>query len=96
MAAMTAIKEALQALPHKSLCSFITPMYRMRNMEADLEIGPLYIKRDDLNGVGPGGNKVRPLEYLLGEAITKGCDVIIASGQQNSNLCAIAASSCCR
>ena len=96
MAAMTAIKEALQALPHKSLCSFITPMYRMRNMEADLEIGPLYIKRDDLNGVGPGGNKVRPLEYLLGEAITKGCDVIIASGQQNSNLCAIAASACCR
>ena len=90
------IEKALYALPRKVLCSYVTPMERMFRMEAELGAGPLYIKRDDLNGVGPGGNKVRPLEYLLGEAIETECDVIIASGQQNSNLCAIAAAACCR
>ena len=38
------------------------------------------------------GNKVRPLEYLLGEALARKNDTIIASGQANSNLCSIAAS----
>lgn len=96
MATTTTIKNALQSLPHVSLCSFVTPIERMFNMESDLKTGPIYIKRDDLNGVGPGGNKVRPLEYLLGEATQKGCNIIVASGQQNSNLCAIAASACRR
>lgn len=90
------IEQALQALPHKTLCSYPTPIERLSHMELNLNAGPLYVKRDDLNGVGPGGNKVRPLEYLLGEAIANKCDTIIASGQQNSNLCAIAASACCR
>ena len=68
----------------------------MYNLEKLAGAGPLYIKRDDLNGVGPGGNKVRPLEYLLGEALARKNDTIIASGQANSNLCSIAASACCK
>lgn len=63
---------------------------------AEAEYLPALHQRDDLNGVGSGGNKVRPLEYLLGEAQAQGCDVVIASGQENSNLCSIAASACCR
>lgn len=90
------IEQGLSKLPRRVLCSFETPLERLYRLEEQLQAGPLYIKRDDLNGVGPGGNKVRPLEYLLGEAMEQHCDTIIASGQENSNLCAIAAAACCR
>lgn len=90
------IETALGRLPRSRLCSFSTPTERLARLEQSLHCGPIYIKRDDLNGVGPGGNKVRPLEYLLGEAVGNHCDVVIASGQENSNLCSIAASACCR
>lgn len=90
------LEAALSAFPRKQLCGFSTPVQRLRRLEGEQTLGPVFIKRDDLNGVGPGGNKVRPLEYLLGEALARGCDTVIASGQENSNLCAIAASACCR
>ena len=90
------LEAALTAFPRSKLCDFATPVHRLPRLERKLNTCPLYIKRDDLNGVGSGGNKVRPLEYLLGEAQAQGCDVVIASGQENSNLCSIAASACCR
>ena len=90
------IERALAKLPRKLLCSFETPVERLYRLEEELNAGPVYIKRDDLNGLGPGGNKVRPLEYLLGEAMERRCDTIIASGMENSNLCSIAAAACCR
>lgn len=93
---ITEIEQGLSKLPRQILCSFETPLERLRRMEEQLQAGAVYMKRDDLNGVGPGGNKVRPLEYLLGEAMERRCDTIIASGQENSNLCAIAAAACCR
>ena len=88
------IERALARLPRKLLCSFETPVERLYRLEEELNAGPVYIKRDDLNGLGPGGNKVRPLEYLLGEAMERRCDTIIASGMENSNLCSIAAAAC--
>ena len=36
----------------------------------------MYIKRDDLTGIGPGGNKVRKLEFLLADAKRKGAEVV--------------------
>ena len=90
------LEAALTAFPRSRLCDFATPVHHLPRLERKLNTCPLYIKRDDLNGVGSGGNKVRPLEYLLGEAQAQGCDVVIASGQENSNLCSIAASACCR
>ncbi|RHR10781.1 pyridoxal-phosphate dependent enzyme [Pseudoflavonifractor sp. AF19-9AC] len=90
------LEAALSAFPRRQLCGFATPVQRLYRLEEEQKTGPVFIKRDDLNGVGPGGNKVRPLEYLLGEALDRGCDVVIASGQENSNLCSIAASACCR
>ena len=79
------LEAALTAFPRSRLCDFATPVHRLPRLERKLNTCPLYIKRDDLNGVGSGGNKVRPLEYLLGEAQAQGCDVVIASGQENSN-----------
>lgn len=45
----------------------------------------LWIKRDDLTGCGLSGNKVRKLEYLLGEAEAQGADTLITCGATSSN-----------
>jgi D-cysteine desulfhydrase len=63
----------------------------MHRLEAALQTGPLYVKRDDLTGFGIAGNKARALEYLLGAAIEGGADVLVAAGSPSSNFCAAAA-----
>jgi D-cysteine desulfhydrase len=55
------------------------------------------MKRDDLTGLGLGGNKVRKLEFLVGEALAQGCDTLITGGAAQSNHCrqtAAAAAAC--
>ena len=47
----------------------------------------IFIKRDDLTGVGLGGNKVRKLCYVMAEAIEKGADTIITWAGVQSNHC---------
>lgn len=56
----------------------------------------LYIKRDDLTGLGMGGNKTRSLRFLLGDAISKGADTIITAGGLQSNLCSLTAAGCAK
>lgn len=45
----------------------------------------IYLKRDDLLGVGFGGNKLRKLEYLLAEARSRQAKVIVTSGSLQTN-----------
>jgi D-cysteine desulfhydrase len=45
----------------------------------------VYFKRDDLTGIGYGGNKIRKLEYLLADAVAQGADTIITTGGVQSN-----------
>lgn len=48
--------------------------------------GPrVYIKREDLTGLGLGGNKTRVLEFRLADALHQGCDCIVASLHVQSN-----------
>ena len=63
----------------------------MHRLEDALQAGPLYVKRDDLTGFGVAGNKARALEYLMGDALEDGADVLVAAGSPSSNFCAAAA-----
>jgi D-cysteine desulfhydrase len=47
--------------------------------------GALWIKRDDLTGLAGGGNKARKLEYIVGDAMAAGCDVLLTGGAAQSN-----------
>lgn len=47
--------------------------------------GALWVKRDDLTGLGGGGNKVRKLEFLVGAALAQGCDTLLTAGAAQSN-----------
>jgi D-cysteine desulfhydrase len=50
--------------------------------------GPeVWIKRDDLLGLFPGGNKTRKLEFLVGEALAQGADTLVTCGAPQSNHC---------
>lgn len=72
-----------------------TPLQRIKALEQEFSLsGPFYIKREDLSGLGPGGNKVRCMEYLLHKALQEGCDTVIASGPYESNLCTTVAAAC--
>ena len=77
-----------------------TPFGRMKQTEKLLGLDTarqrIYIKRDDLGGLGAGGNKVRCLETILGEAVSQGADTLIAYGPLQSNLCSLAAAAAAR
>lgn len=45
----------------------------------------LYIKRDDQTGMEVSGNKIRKLEFVVQDAIDKGCDTLITCGGLQSN-----------
>ena len=50
--------------------------------------GPqIWIKRDDMLGLTPGGNKTRKLEFLAADALAQGADTLITCGAPQSNHC---------
>lgn len=67
-----------------SLGVFPTPVQKLHNISRLLDT-QVYVKRDDLTGLGLGGNKVRKLEYLLAEAKAQGAEVVFTTGGAQSN-----------
>lgn len=66
------------------LIKFPSPIHKLDAVSRDYGCS-IYIKRDDLIGVGLGGNKVRKLEYLLADAIKSKCRLIVTSGSLQTN-----------
>ena len=85
---MKELKQAQKMIQSKlrvTLGFFPTPLYRLEKISGDLGVN-LYIKREDFSGMTLfGGNKIRKLEYLLGDARAKGCDTVITFGATQSN-----------
>lgn len=67
-----------------SLGVFPTPVQRLNNTSRALG-ADVYVKRDDMTGLGLGGNKVRKLEYLLADAQAQGARVVFTTGGAQSN-----------
>ena len=82
--------KAIPDFPNLPLALLPTPLYKLENLSSDLGKN-LYIKRDDLTGLGLGGNKVRKLEFLLADARAKGADVVLTAGGPQSNHAALTA-----
>lgn len=83
-------------MPLRRLSSL--PRADLATLPTNLERGPvldtgarLWIKRDDLTGLGVGGNKARKLEFLCGQAISQGADCLITVGAGQSNHCRMTA-----
>jgi D-cysteine desulfhydrase len=77
-------KRFLDALPRISLLSLPTPLEHWGRLSQHLGI-EIYAKRDDLTGIGGGGNKLRKLEYIAGKAQEMGVNHLITTGGPQSN-----------
>lgn len=75
----------LARYPRARLAHLPTPLEPMANLARHLGGPALWVKRDDCTGLGGGGNKVRKLEFLLGEALALGKDVVLTCGALQSN-----------
>ena len=88
------LAQALNSLPRRRLLDGPTPIRRLHGIENALGSSSnrvqIYAKRDDLMSLGGGGNKLRKLEFLLGDAAAAGADTIIATGGRQSNFARLA------
>ena len=75
---------SLESIERVSLGIFPTPIQRLDNISRLLSTN-VFIKRDDLTGLGLGGNKVRKLEFLLAQARRQGAEVVFTTGGAQSN-----------
>ena len=83
---MSALEAALEREPRELLAHLPTPLEPLDGLSDALGAGPrVFAKRDDCTGLAFGGNKVRKLEYLLGEALAAGVDTLITTGGVQSN-----------
>jgi D-cysteine desulfhydrase len=78
---------ALAAYPRATLLEGPTPIQKLSRLSRlpDMNGCNIYVKRDDLTGLGGGGNKLRKLEFLLGEALAEGADTLVTWGGFQSN-----------
>ena len=70
------------------------PRVRLAHLPTPLEPAPrlsealgveIWVKRDDCTGLAGGGNKMRKLEFLLGDAMIRGADTLVTQGAVQSN-----------
>ena len=67
------LRAALRGLAAAARCALLpTPLEPAPRLGARLGVD-LAVKREDLSGLGQGGNKARQVEVLLAEAIARGC-----------------------
>ena len=74
----------LESFPRVSLGIFPTPIHKLENISRLLGTN-VYVKRDDLTGLGLGGNKTRKLEFLLADAKAHGAEIVFTTGGAQSN-----------
>lgn len=86
----------LARFPRRHYTPFATPIEPLPRFSAELAAscpggrGPeVWVKRDDLLGLFPGGNKTRKLEFLVADALAQGADTLVTCGAPQSNHCRI-------
>ena len=75
----------LARFPRQRFFPAPTPLEQLPNLSRLLGGPEIWIKRDDCTVVASGGNKVRKLEFLAGEAVAQGADTLVTQGAVQSN-----------
>jgi D-cysteine desulfhydrase len=89
------VRQRLATLPRVRLFTARPPLERWDRVSEALGIA-LHVKREDLGGVGAGGNKLRKLELLLGEARDQGATWLLTTGGPQSNHARLTAAAAAR
>jgi D-cysteine desulfhydrase len=72
-------------LPHSPIAELPTPVEHRPALGAEIGVPELYVKLDGRTGDLYGGNKVRKLEFLLGDALDRDRDAVWTLGGIGSN-----------
>jgi D-cysteine desulfhydrase len=86
----------LSRFPRVALGQWPTPLEEAPRLSAALGGARVLLKRDDVNALGVGGNKLRKLEFLLGAALAEGADTVITFGALQTNHGRQTAAACAR
>ena len=79
------LEELLKDIPKADIGFFPTPLHKLKNISKKYDVD-VYIKREDMSGPSSfGGNKVRKIEYIIGEALAEGYDTLMTVGGYQSN-----------
>jgi 1-aminocyclopropane-1-carboxylate deaminase/D-cysteine desulfhydrase-like pyridoxal-dependent ACC family enzyme len=85
MQASAALRRAHE-FPSLSLAELPSPVEELKRLRSVLRSGPrILTKRDDAISFGFGGNKVRKLAIVAGQAVADGADALITVGGIQSN-----------
>ena len=84
-ASLEHLESVLSARSRVRLAQLPTPIHRLTNFGARIGLPELWIKRDDLTGLEGGGNKTRKLEFIVGDALQAGADMLVTVGAIQSN-----------
>ena len=79
----------LSRFPRRRYSAGATPLEFLPNFTNALSGPKVWIKRDDMLGLAPGGYKTRKLEFLVADALAQGADTLITCGAPQSNHCRI-------
>lgn len=91
-----AFKRQIERLPRFPLCHAPTPLEFVPRFSKALGGPRIYIKRDDCTGLACGGNKARHNEFLIGDALEKGADIVVWGAGVQSNNCRQTAAACAK
>lgn len=75
----------LASFPTMGLCELPTPLRPLRNLSNHIAGPMIWEKREDMSGQGMGGNKLRKLDRVLHQAVSKGADTLVSGGVVQSN-----------
>ena len=70
--------------PRAALAAWPTPLEPAPRLSEELGV-EVWLKRDDVGSLGLMGNKVRKLEFLLGDALARGASAVVTLGAPQSN-----------
>jgi 1-aminocyclopropane-1-carboxylate deaminase/D-cysteine desulfhydrase-like pyridoxal-dependent ACC family enzyme len=91
------VHSAAAKLPRVRLAHLPTPLEELPRFSESVGRGVrVFVKRDDCTGLLLGGNKARHNEFLLGDAVAQGCDVVVWGAGVQSNNCRQTAAGCAR
>jgi 1-aminocyclopropane-1-carboxylate deaminase/D-cysteine desulfhydrase-like pyridoxal-dependent ACC family enzyme len=72
-------------LPRAPFAHLPTPLEEAPRLTAALGGPQILVKREDLCGLAFGGNKTRLMEYVIGDALERGIDAVVAAASPQSN-----------
>jgi 1-aminocyclopropane-1-carboxylate deaminase/D-cysteine desulfhydrase-like pyridoxal-dependent ACC family enzyme len=90
------LRQRAARLPRVPLAHLPTPLEELPRFSERLGGPRILIKRDDCTGLLFGGNKTRHNEFILGQAVERGCDTVVWGAGVQSNNCRQTAAACAK